>query len=392
MDQHQRHKALNPCQSFIVQAPAGSGKTELLTQRFLALLAKVSQPEEILALTFTRKAAQEMRHRILVALQEAQAKTPLHSSHQQLTRALALEALHRDKELDWHILNHPQRLKITTFDAYCLELYQSIPNSEQLTLSKLSDYPDWCYRQAIQNWFNWCKEHPSLQQHLKKLLRTVHNQPQKLFEELNTLLACRDQWLENLHLQAQKDETEHLMTLKTIILKHWQPWENALPKNLQEELVELIQSCLNYISEDDFPHLRTWHQFTHINTSQIQELAQILLTKDLEFRKVLNHHIGLTLDRGPKTKIKELQNTSQELLATLVEYSEFHQLLIQLPQFPDPNEVFLDWELLQAYYQLLPLLVAHLHLEFEAQTCSDFIYIAQQAQLALVDTDVSLYL
>jgi hypothetical protein len=58
-------EAQNPYQSFIVQASAGSGKTYQLSRRFLYLVASGADPAHILTLTFTVKAANEMRARIL---------------------------------------------------------------------------------------------------------------------------------------------------------------------------------------------------------------------------------------------------------------------------------------------------------------------------------------
>mgnify|MGYP000246825731 FL=1 len=94
-DQAQRDEALNPNASFIVQAPAGSGKTTLLVERYLTLLQYVARPEEILAITFTRKAAQEMRSRVLLTLQ---GDTPL-------ARAIR----ERDQKLGWQLELTPYR-------------------------------------------------------------------------------------------------------------------------------------------------------------------------------------------------------------------------------------------------------------------------------------------
>ncbi|HEX9884071.1 MAG TPA: UvrD-helicase domain-containing protein, partial [Desulfobaccales bacterium] len=69
-DQEVRDQALSPGRSFHLEAPAGSGKTSVLLARFLSLLARVEAPEELLALTFTRKAAGELRTRVMQLLWE----------------------------------------------------------------------------------------------------------------------------------------------------------------------------------------------------------------------------------------------------------------------------------------------------------------------------------
>ena len=153
-DQKARKQALTTTDSFIVQAPAGSGKTELLIQRFLALLGEVQEnPEEILAITFTRKAAAEMRQRILLALKNAQTtRHPPPSAHAATTWQLAKRALARNEQAHWNLLENPNRLSITTIDGFCNRLNSQMPLRSQInTQATLSEYPEQHYQQAARD-------------------------------------------------------------------------------------------------------------------------------------------------------------------------------------------------------------------------------------------------
>src|SRR5271156_803250 len=104
-DQAEREQALDSQHSFIVPAPAGSGKTELLIQRYLVLLSTVERvPEQVLAITFTRKAALEMRHRVMQALTRAQHEPQPIVTHFQTTWQLAHDVLARDAKEKWQLL------------------------------------------------------------------------------------------------------------------------------------------------------------------------------------------------------------------------------------------------------------------------------------------------
>ncbi len=107
------------------QAPA---RPRLLAQRYLRLLALVDAPERILALTFTRRAAQEMRERVLLALDAARReRCPEHMNRETWNLAkLArrhLDALHLDIE------RQPSRLRIETIDAFNAWLASQLPIS-----------------------------------------------------------------------------------------------------------------------------------------------------------------------------------------------------------------------------------------------------------------------
>ena len=140
-DQETRARVLNPERSFIVQAPAGSGKTELLVRRYLGLLAVVEAPEEIVAITFTRKAAAEMRKRIIDALKPVEDTGNTHAdspdASTQIRRKLAGAALARSQELNWQLTQNPARIRIMTIDSFCTGLTQQMP-----LLSELGGQPE----------------------------------------------------------------------------------------------------------------------------------------------------------------------------------------------------------------------------------------------------------
>src|SRR6202789_1015423 len=121
-----RERAIDANGSVLVKAPAGSGKTTLLAQRYLRLLALVDAPERILALTFTRRAAQEMRQRVLSALRAASlAACP--QGMNPSTWSLGVAAKRRMDSIKCDMELQPSRLRIETIDAFNSWLANQLP-------------------------------------------------------------------------------------------------------------------------------------------------------------------------------------------------------------------------------------------------------------------------
>ena len=117
--------ATDPRENVLLEASAGTGKTTVLVTRYLNLIAAGVDPRNVLAITFTRKAAAEMRHRILEALRHC---TAPESRLREDTRALARRALAADAEHGWGLLCNPSRLRVLTIDALN-QSYRVPPNS-----------------------------------------------------------------------------------------------------------------------------------------------------------------------------------------------------------------------------------------------------------------------
>ena len=226
-----RVAALDASRSFIVQAPAGSGKTELLIQRYLALLATVQQPEQVVAITFTRKAAAEMRARVQRALRAAAAGATGMRPHEQATLRLAEVVVQRDASLDWTLLAQPQRLRIDTLDAFNVWLAQQLPVlADGVAAAAIVDKADVYYAQAARRTIAAVTgDDAALVRHLRTLFRDVDNDAEQLERLLAALLPRRDQWLP--HLAGSRPAE-----LRAAL-------EGALQRLVDDELAELVTLC-----------------------------------------------------------------------------------------------------------------------------------------------------
>lgn len=198
-DAEVRSEVLDPGRSFAVQAPAGSGKTELLTRRFLRLLSVVNRPQKVLAITFTRKATREMADRVLERLRAAQAGEPPAEAHEEEAWRLARAVLRQDLRHDWRLLDDPAQLQIHTIDGLCARLASRGPVHPLSTAGlTVAEYPMPRYREAARRTLvaaSGAREGDPAREALEGLLARESGDANALQELLAEMLARRDQWL-----------------------------------------------------------------------------------------------------------------------------------------------------------------------------------------------------
>ena len=200
LDRQARERAVQPTGSCIVQAPAGSGKTTLLTMRYLRLLADVERPEQIVAITFTRKAAAEMRHRIVAALELAAKVLPADADER--TRELhrhASAALTRSRELGWGLEHNPARLHVQTIDSLNHWLARRLPLAARIgTSAVLVDDARTLYAEAAARTVARLDEGTLVANGLLRLARAVNHEPRQLATLIEGMLGERELWLPKL--------------------------------------------------------------------------------------------------------------------------------------------------------------------------------------------------
>ena len=399
-DVQARRDALDVEGSCIVRAPAGSGKTELLTQRYLALLATVDEPEEIIAITFTRKAAGEMRARIVETLESAEGAAP-EKAHKRDTWEQAQKALARDRERGWRLREHPARMRIQTIDSMNAELTRQMPLLARFGAQpRVTESPDALYEEAARRTLRLLEEGDAAQSKaMAELARHLDGDLPRIHGLLTGMLPRRDQWLRHMRASVPPERTELAAVLRRESAAHLLRLSQSLPPRCHSELIELaalaaknlqgqtppspIVACagLTELPAPDAGALPAW-----------RGIAVLLLTKDEKgaWRRRADKTIGFPQEEadGKKRLI--------ELLRRLAEQDGLLELLAGVAKLPEPEYADEQWQVLRALLRLLPLAVAELKLVFAERGEVDFTEIALSALRALGEpeapTDLALAL
>jgi len=203
-DHEARELALDVTQSHHVEAPAGSGKTMLLVARFIKLLSCVSHPHEILALTFTNKAAGEMKTRIVSLLQKADSELLPADDLEATLLESAKEALTHHKAHRFLLLS-PEGLRVMTFHGFCYTLVKRAPleagvQPGSLILDEEEQDPilDESIRRMVHGLASMPEGVPERKAFENRLLR-LNNRLPALVDEIKDLVRKRDLFSDLVH-------------------------------------------------------------------------------------------------------------------------------------------------------------------------------------------------
>ncbi|MDP2811066.1 MAG: UvrD-helicase domain-containing protein [Rhodocyclaceae bacterium] len=382
-DSDNRRRALE-LDSFIVEAPAGAGKTELLTQRYLRLLATVEEPEEIIAITFTNKAAGEMRQRIQDSLTLARQGVTPEAAHKRITFELARAALARSNELGWQIETQPGRLRLTTIDALCASLARQMPLLSRFGAQPaVAEEPRRHYAEAARRALDHLegqgedeREHAAA---VATALAHLDNDVTRLARLLAEMLARREQWREI----AELDHPESAIgeALEEMVGEELALVAEVLDDDWQRQWMPLARFAADNLGGGaGVGALADWSVALHDDPAQLprwRALADFLLTQKDEPRKTVTVKNGFP----PGNPFKAQKDAMLERLGALdVAAVGALRRLRELPAPDHDNDA-----VVRALARLMKLAAAELWLVFREAGEVDFGELAARAIAALGD-------
>ena len=369
-DHQVRKKALGQG-SFIVQAPAGSGKTSLLVKRFLNRLLDVKSPKEVLALTFTNKAAAEMAQRLKEALEGKSEDNEI----KKIVEKISKHAL-KNKWDEGYI----DSLMVMTIDKLALRLIKQTPILSSSGVNFLTDEdPDDLYRETIRETIT-----SNAENHL--LFKYFDYDYHKLTEQLLALISKRDQWLpivSGLLRSDDKNIEEIYGTYYTNELNIWV--EEKIKPNFTNEDLKELEIIVSY-SADNKNIDRKDKLRSSINYEFWFYIRDLILTKSgKQIRKKIDTSSGF-----PATNVgKEIK---ERLLKLIKLKNNKFNILIDFFNVTYHKNIVDIYPLITPFCLLLIDMVTRLNEKFKERRIIDFTQIMGNAVEALRDTHLPLIL
>lgn len=382
-----RERAL-ALESFIVEAPAGAGKTELLTQRYLRLLQTVREPEEIVAITFTNKAAAEMRLRILESLKIAAGGVPPMQPHKLKTYGLAQEALATSAKYDWNLLEQPGRLRINTIDSLSSHLARQMP-----LLSRFGAQPGVSqdatshYEEAVRRTLALLEEDGAAATVVAGALQHLDNDLGRLSRLLVGMLVRRDQWLHHTYRHSAQEDAEE--ALRQLVENDLDMAAAILSRRVQAQLMPVARfAASNLACEHPIALLADWETPLTTNPDALpmwRAVSDLLLTGTESLRSRFDKNMGL-----PATDdAKPFKEALAEVIETLRATAGAETAIARIRRLPQPRHGDAEWQIIGIFAQLLNLAAAQLWMVFQEAGEVDFVEISRRALQALEDTSGS---
>ena len=403
LDTEARNIALEPSRSFAISAPAGSGKTELLTQRVLGLLAVVNDPEEILCMTFTKKAAHEMQHRIFKNLTDASKIIMLNEDinqlqeHQKTTMELALKALIRNKDRGWNLLENPSRLRVNTIDGFCRKLASKLPIESNIGQnSKLLDSPTtFCRKVIAEVLLSMLEANDTLGSAVATLLSHLDNDLNKLELLLTGLLENRVQFIGQLY-QAHDARDDLERNLNEVLEETLSAAKQLLAPYESEIALLADYAASNSLKDADIACCLGLKKLPAASVNEYHQwlgLCAMLMTKD---ERTPSWRIQCTSKHGFPTTIEGIGDRKEAKAQAQLKKTTLLALINQLESVPGIFEALVDirhlppssyndsqWAIINALSLLLRVLNAHLAVAFQKNQACDYTEITLAALRAL---------
>ena len=391
-DKRARRDALDIARSFIVQAPAGSGKTELLIQRYLRLLASVDEPEEVLAITFTRKAALEMQLRVLDALRKADQGIVGPTDHERFTIDLAAEVLVRDGKRGWALMEAPGRMRIQTVDAFGAGIARTAPLTSAiggLAVTATDSQVNRLYRDAAKATLDYLVAGETAGDAVARVLTHLDNNTALYVNYVSRMLASREQWLaitgSGAFTPASGSAARRQLerNIEDVISRQLAALRDLMPPRLLEEVPALLRYASSNLGDrpehplaactdvDELPSP------TDVEHPAWRGIAGLLLTKQGTWRRQINRNDGFP-PQG-----REQKQALFGLIEALTDCHDLRDGLHRARDLPEPRYRDDQWNVLLALFSLLPQAVAELKRLFGEQGLCDHNEVALAAGRAL---------